>query len=139
MQARPARAARERGAAAVEFAILFPVLVMMLFGIIDFGRLLYAQVTLTQAAREGARQDALANSLGISTSTIQSNTAAAATNLGLTASSVTVTPCPAGSTQTTQAVVQVKYTFSFSTPLISLVGLPSTKTITGTGYMPCQG
>jgi Flp pilus assembly protein TadG len=133
------KAMRERGAAALEFALVLPLLVMMLFGIIDFGRLLYAQVTLTQAAREGARQDALANALALSTGTIQSSTAAAASNLGLTASNVTVTPCPAGSTQTTQAVVTVTYTFSFDTPLISLVGLPSTKTITGTGYMPCQG
>ena len=46
---------RDRGAAAVEFALLFPVLLLIVFGIIDFGRALNAQITLTQAAREGAR------------------------------------------------------------------------------------
>ncbi len=53
------RHARDRGAAAVEFALLFPLLMLIVFGTIDFGRALNAQITLTQAAREGARLDAL--------------------------------------------------------------------------------
>ena len=32
-----------------------PVLLLVIFGIIDFGRMLNAQITLTEAAREGAR------------------------------------------------------------------------------------
>ena len=60
MRRRLARsAARDRGAAAVEFALLLPVLLLLVFGIIDFGRALNAQITLTQAAREGARIAAL--------------------------------------------------------------------------------
>ena len=51
------RGARDRGAAAVEFALLLPLLLLIVFGIIDFGRALNAQITLTQAAREGARLD----------------------------------------------------------------------------------
>ena len=58
MTRRPARGgALDRGAAAVEFALLLPLLLLLVFGIIDFGRALNAQVTLTQAAREGARLD----------------------------------------------------------------------------------
>ena len=45
----------ERGAAAVEFALLLPVLVLILFGIIEFGLLLYDQQVITNASREGAR------------------------------------------------------------------------------------
>jgi hypothetical protein len=45
----------QNGAAAVEFAILLPVLVLLLFGIIEFGLLLYNQQVLTNASREGAR------------------------------------------------------------------------------------
>jgi glucokinase len=37
----------------VEFALLLPLVLLMLFGIIDFGRALNAQITITQAAREG--------------------------------------------------------------------------------------
>ena len=53
------RQARDRGATAVEFALLLPLLLLIVFGIIDFGRALNAQITLTQAAREGARLAAL--------------------------------------------------------------------------------
>lgn len=45
----------ESGASAVEFALLLPLLVMILFGIIEFGMALYRQSILTNASREGAR------------------------------------------------------------------------------------
>jgi Flp pilus assembly protein TadG len=46
---------REQGSAAVEFALLLPVLVLLIFGIIEFGVLLYDQQVITNASREGAR------------------------------------------------------------------------------------
>ena len=45
----------EDGAAALEFAILLPILMLILFGIIEFGFLLNRYVSVTAAAREGAR------------------------------------------------------------------------------------
>jgi hypothetical protein len=45
----------ESGAAAVEFALLLPVLMLILFGIIEFGLALHQQAILTNASREGAR------------------------------------------------------------------------------------
>ena len=45
----------ESGASAVEFALLLPVLMMILFGIIEFGLALHRQAILTNASREGAR------------------------------------------------------------------------------------
>ena len=39
----------------VEFAIIAPVLFLLLFGIVDFGRVIYIYVTLNQAVNEGAR------------------------------------------------------------------------------------
>ena len=45
----------ESGASAVELALLLPVLMMILFGIIEFGMALYRQAILTNASREGAR------------------------------------------------------------------------------------
>ena len=45
----------QRGAAAIEFAILLPVLVLLLFGTIEFGLLLFNKQVITNASREGAR------------------------------------------------------------------------------------
>jgi Flp pilus assembly protein TadG len=45
----------ERGAAAVEFALVVPLLLMLVFGIISYGYMLSFRQTLSQAASEGAR------------------------------------------------------------------------------------
>jgi|PlaIllAssembly_1097288.scaffolds.fasta_scaffold32411_1 Flp pilus assembly protein TadG len=45
----------ENGTALVEFAITAPLLFLILFGIIEFGILLYDKAMLTNASREGAR------------------------------------------------------------------------------------
>jgi Flp pilus assembly protein TadG len=46
---------RSRGQALVEFALIIPLFLLMLFGIIDIGRVIWANDALTNAAREGAR------------------------------------------------------------------------------------
>ena len=131
---------RDRGSVAVEFALLLPVLLLIIFGVIDFGRAINAQITLTQAAREGAR---LA-SLGYSTSAVQSRAQSAATGL----SPVTVTvlaACPAGAGIGVDARVQASYVFSFITPVGAFASMfgsatfgSSTLTLTATGEMPCE-
>jgi Flp pilus assembly protein TadG len=45
----------ERGQSAVEFALVLPILIIILLGIIEFGWFLNAKITITSAAREGAR------------------------------------------------------------------------------------
>lgn len=131
------RGARDRGAAAVEFALLLPVLLLLVFGIIDFGRALNAQVTLTQAAREGARLAAL------NQPNVVSRTQAAAT--GLSPVTVTVTSsCPTGAGQGVDAVVHTSYSFSFVTPVGAVAGLfggsgfGSPITLSAQGEMPCE-
>lgn len=44
-----------RGQALLEFALVLPVFTVLLFGVVDAGRLLYMNSVLSQAAREGAR------------------------------------------------------------------------------------
>ena len=131
------RQARDRGAAAIEFALLFPLLMLIVFGIIDFGRALNAQITLTQAAREVARLDALGEP------NVQSQTQAAAT--GLSPVTVQVTACPPGAAPTVNAEVDVSYQFNFVTPIGVIAGLiggsgglGSPVTLTATGVMPCE-
>ncbi len=50
-----ARRASERGAVAVEFAFIMPVLFALVFGIVAFGILFSQHLALSNAAREGAR------------------------------------------------------------------------------------
>ena len=44
-----------RGASAVEFALVLPILMVLLFGIIEFGLLMYNKAVITNASREAAR------------------------------------------------------------------------------------
>jgi Flp pilus assembly protein TadG len=50
---------RTRGQSLVEFALLFPILIMLLLGIMDLGRAYYALVALNDAAEEGAMYAAI--------------------------------------------------------------------------------
>lgn len=132
--------ARDRGAAAVEFALLLPVLLVVLFGLIDFGRALNAQITLTQAAREGARLDAL----GDTNAQVIARAKGAATGL----SPVTVTEvyaCQSGDAQAgNDATVKTSYSFSFITPVGAIAsllggsGFGAPITLSAQGVMPCE-
>jgi Flp pilus assembly protein TadG len=52
----PDRCRTQTGAAAVEFALVLPLLMMLLFGMIEFSVLLYDKAMITNASREGARR-----------------------------------------------------------------------------------
>jgi Flp pilus assembly pilin Flp len=49
----------EEGAAVVEFALVVPILMLIIFGIIDFGRAFYTVNNIISAVREGARYGAI--------------------------------------------------------------------------------
>lgn len=127
----------DRGTAAVEFALILPVLLLLVFGIIDFGRALNAQITLTQAAREGARLESLGEP------NVVSQTQGAATSLSDVTVTV-VTSCPAGAAAGTNAVVKVSYTFNFITPVGNFAamfgggGYGSPITLSAQGVIPCE-
>ena len=127
----------DRGATAVEFALLLPLLLLILLGIIDFGRMLNAQETLTQAAREGARLVALGRTDAVS------RTQAAATGLSPVSAS-DQSSCPTGAGLASSSAVQVSYTFQFTPGLGYLVsffggsGMSGQITLTARGVMPCE-
>ena len=119
----------ERGAVAVEFAILAPILVMLLMGIMEFGRAYNAQVSLTNAAREGVRVMTISNNQA-SARTAAKN-AAVSLIPGLTDSNITFssTSC------TTNAQMTVTITYSLST----LTGIAGPFSMNGKGVMVCGG
>ena len=56
------KSSSQRGASAVEFGLLLPLLMIITFGIIEFGTYLYNQQVITNASREGARAGIVARS-----------------------------------------------------------------------------
>jgi Flp pilus assembly protein TadG len=82
------------GAAAVEMALVLPILILLLGGIIDFGFAFNTQISLTHAAREGVRVEAIGTGGDGEAAAIAAFSAPAATNI---AASVTrACPSPDG-------------------------------------------
>jgi hypothetical protein len=77
---------RRRGSTLVEFALIVPVLLAMLLGIIEFGWLAKNHLVLANAAREGAR----AASLGKTTTEIQDRVNSACATLPDIANRLTI-------------------------------------------------
>jgi Flp pilus assembly protein TadG len=119
-------------------ALVLPVLLLLLFGIIDFGFVLNAQQTVTSAAREGARTYVFTQDVAAA----EERVALASDNLdddgdGDSDVIVDVTPCTGG-----QVEVTTTYEYPFKTPLAAIAGLfggglDSTVTLTGKGVMSC--
>jgi Flp pilus assembly protein TadG len=114
----------DRGAAVVEFAIIFPVLIILLFGMIDFGRAFFLRNNLVAAVREGARFAAVALAPPCSnTAPIVARTQQYMTNIGGASPTVTVANtggCAAGVT-TNMTVSIVNYQFTPITPVFRLI------------------
>ncbi len=126
---------REEGAAALEFALVLPILLLLVLGIIDFGRAYSAKIKLAGAAREGVRVWA--------TSEDFTRAEAAARNAAPTLESDRVTVPPATAcTYGAPTTLSVNYRFSYITPLPAFLSGSSTATsditLTGTGVMRCS-
>ena len=117
----------------VEFALVVPLLLLLVLGIAEFGRAYNIQTIISGAAREGVRTMALENDPGAA----RAATRSAAPTLALSDGQISVSPsaCPAiGTSQTVSAAVTVTYRMSFVTSLF-----PSSITLTGVAVMRCNG
>jgi hypothetical protein len=56
---------QEKAQTFVEFALVFPLLLMVVYGIIEFGRMLFIYTTVTASSREGARYGSAAGDTGM--------------------------------------------------------------------------
>jgi Flp pilus assembly protein TadG len=131
-QDRLPRRATDRGAVAVEFALIVIPLLILVSGIIQFGIAYNAQETLTSAARAGARQAAVCGATCVSAASVAS--AAQASGVNVAAGNVSITYCAPGATQTSSAQVSITSTVGGISNLLNL-----TFTITGKASMPCGG
>jgi Flp pilus assembly protein TadG len=146
---RPA-SSKEKGQAMIEFALLLPVLLVLLLGIIEFGRAAYYAIEVADAARAGAQygSQSLADAAnpGNITAAAQNNAQDMGGALTVNAPQ-TACVCPgggvAGSREAALAgcyplvYLTVTTTYNF-TPLFNYPGLPTTYNLTGSSTLPVQ-
>ncbi|MDV2580754.1 TadE/TadG family type IV pilus assembly protein [Alkalibacillus haloalkaliphilus] len=106
----------QKGQGLVEFALTFTLLAILLFGIMDFGRVLYMNLALEHASREGAR----IASLGADNETIISTTVDAAVGVAISSDHITLNP-ENDRDSGEYASVTINYEVSFITPLTALM------------------
>ena len=124
----------ERGATAVEFALIVPLLIVLVLGIVEFGHAFQVQGTLSAAAREGVRLMALQNDPAAARAAVRN----AATSLepGITDAQIVISPvsCPVLNGGSTSVRLTITYPMPYLTGFFG-TGL----NLTGTGVMRCNG
>ena len=118
----------ERGAAAVEFALVLPILVLILFGVIEFGGVYNAQLMVTGAAREAARSMALDGDVA------DAQAVAVDAAVGIDPADLDVDVSPANCSAGTDVTVTVRYDRPFLTGLFG-----ASVELTGLATRRCQG
>ena len=136
-----------KGQALAEFALILPVLFLLIAGIIEFGRAWNIKQAVTDAAREGARLTVIVDSRTMPQVTGQINTRLALANIDTTSpnpTTVTITPsaffkCPGGVAGASGAEMSVRiatqYRMGWVGALMSWVGGNSTITISSKSTM----
>ena len=130
---RPRRARDQRGAVAVEFALIMPILLILVFGIIEFGFMINRDMIVGNASRDGARAASLGDTqadikAGIVAELAASGiptTVATGTTISVTCKKPDGTACStdydtdavSGST----AIIAVSYDHTLITPFISSI------------------
>jgi Flp pilus assembly protein TadG len=113
------------GSVAVEFALLLPVYIAFIFGIIEFGRMIWIRNTMEFAAEQAARYGAITT--GATTATIEDKAKDPSYLIGVDPATVTFTATIAASN------VKVVGTHSFTTLISAYVPIPATTlTVTAT-------
>lgn len=132
----------EKGAVAVEFALVIPIFLMLVFGIVEFGRAFNIQVSLSEAARETARYTAIhSNDADFSFDDARAVGISAAPSVALEASNIEIAysdgaTCEAGDS----VLVSLQIVTPYLTPLPGLIpGVPANLDISSKGVMRCGG
>lgn len=119
------RVREPRGQTLVEFALIVPLFILMMMGIFDVGRAIYAYSTINNAAHEAARLAIVDQD----TADVRTKAATHAVGVGVGAADVTVrwlsadytdvAPCNATPRYGCAVEVAVAYEFNAATPIIS--------------------
>ncbi len=101
---------KRRGASVVEFALVAPVFFLLVFGMIEYGRMVMVQQVLTNATREGARRAVLD---GATTNEVKTAVEDYLESSTITGATVTVSPNPPSSAESGDPVT-VTVTIGFN-------------------------
>ena len=113
MKARELRWKKQKGASLVEFAVLAPLFVVLLFGLVEFGLFIYSKGVITNASREGARYGVVYASPRKTTTEIRTKVQDYLTKSGFTdTATINVTPGSVGPPPT-PLTVTVTYPYTF--------------------------
>jgi Flp pilus assembly protein TadG len=112
----------EGGQSLVEFALVVPIFLLILFAIVDFGMAFHAWITVTDSAREGARL----GSVHAAAAAIEQRVRDTSSSLDQGNLTVNVTNADDQGGQSGESVVvDVDYSYSLITPLADLLSLVS--------------
>lgn len=129
---------REDGQSMVEFALILPIFLLILCGIIDFGWLFYNQLSLNNACREGARYAVVNTAEGANTQAIiehiENTTTTVFANDGV---DINIEYSSPGDPTLGDVTVSLEADITFFTPVLSTV-LGKEKTITSTVIMKVE-
>jgi Flp pilus assembly protein TadG len=122
----------QKGQSMVELALILPVIILLLFGILEFGRIFYSYIVITNAAREGARIGAVGspNSVIIQRIREAAPLPYADTNLSITK----LEPHEEARVSGLPLTVEVKYEIDLVTPIFSAI-LPNPVTLKSSATM----
>lgn len=107
----------KQGQALVELALVLPILLMLLMGMIQFGRIFHAYLLITNAAREGARTGIV----GLDDTAIRTKVKDVSASLTLTDSQITIEPVQSSRVRGVPLTVQVNYSVDLIVPLLDTV------------------
>lgn len=107
----------EKGQNLVEFAMVVPIFLILVFAIVDFGMGFHAWITVTNAAREGARMGAVGADEATITARVKD------TSSSLAADDLQITVTNAQGNPGESVTVQVEYQYQLITPLSNLLGM----------------
>lgn len=120
------RKPNEHGMVAAEFALLLPVLLIILFGIIEFGMIMYSREVVTNASREGARAGIIQRIPSVTAGEIITVATNYLRATGISMAEVTITVPASGGVTGTPVTVTAVYRYPWLIPYIpSMLGLPS--------------
>jgi Flp pilus assembly protein TadG len=120
------RQLNERGAVAAEFALLLPILLTILLGIIEFGMIMYGREIVTNATREGARAGITQGPPKLTQGAIEAISYNFLTNTGIAPADVTFTAIGAGLANPSTLTVTGQYRYNFLIPYIpAMTGIPN--------------